>query len=223
MAPLTGRGRVVDDPAVDLLGYDRVADRQHDHELVQDRGLPDLLAVGARARGLLRAALQDVLDQLAVDLGRVVAGLRAAGGQAASKRTRYRLPTGPSRSPRTTGAAGGRDSLVELAGDGAALELHDVAGEGAGLVGEDVADHAELLVQVRGPGHGGRVALRVVHLDVHVDEGRLDVAHDLQGHLQRYRDQVVEEDEEGHEVEGEVLRLGICGTRKGNRESDGSE
>lgn len=65
------------------------------------------------------------------------------------------------------------DVPVGSARDTTLVERHDVLRERARLVREDVLDHAELLVQVRGPGHGRRVRLLVVHVDVHVDEGCL--------------------------------------------------
>ena len=100
--------------------------------------------------------------------------------------------------------------LVHLAGDRASLVLHDIPRERASLVGKDVADHAELLVQITRPRHCRGISVRVVHVDVHVDEGRLDETNDLQGHLQRYRDKIVEQDDKRQQVERKVLRLRLC-------------
>ena len=63
-------------------------------------------------------------------------------------------------------------------------ELHLVLREGAGLVGEDKVDLAELFVQVGGPRERGRVGGRVVHVQVVVDEDRLDELDELDRHVQ---------------------------------------
>jgi len=50
----------------------------------------------------------------------------------------------------------------------------------------------------------------VVHLQVVVDEGGLDEAHHFDRHLQRDRDQVVEQDDERQQVVAKVGRRQVC-------------
>ena len=63
-------------------------------------------------------------------------------------------------------------------------ELHLVLREGAGLVGEDKVDLAQFFVQIGGARERRRVGGRVVHVQVVVDEDRLDQFDELDRHVQ---------------------------------------
>lgn len=146
---LTWRGGVVVERVAHLLGYDGVADGQHGEELPDD---------GRRGVVALQVLVQQRVLQLLVGALQRVYYLRQTSLVQTTDMVR----------PRTTSCR-----AIHYLSNAALAELHDVAGEGAGLVAEDVLDHAELLVQVGGAGHGGGVRGRVVHLTVHRYELRL--------------------------------------------------
>lgn len=63
---------------------------------------------------------------------------------------------------------------ISLAINAALLEGHDVLRQGSCLVREDVVDLPQLLIEGGGSGLGSSVLLRVIHLQVPVDEVALD-------------------------------------------------
>lgn len=83
-------------------------------------------------------------------------------------------------------------SLVYLPSNGTSLELHHVSRESASLVGKYVTNHPEFLIEITRSGHCRCITVRVIHLNVHVYECCLNKPHNLESHLQRNRDEVVE-------------------------------
>lgn len=73
--------------------------------------------------------------------------------------------------------------------DGAAPEHHLVLGQRPRLVGEDVLDLAQVLGDVQGSALNGQIGLLVVEVKVIVQEEYLPQLHQLNGHVQRDRDQ----------------------------------
>eukprot|EP00968_Pinguiococcus_pyrenoidosus_P009125 scaffold703_cov245-Pinguiococcus_pyrenoidosus.AAC.17 len=101
----------------------------------------------------------------------------------------------------------GRAAAVLHAPDDALSEVHHVAGERSRLVREDVADLPKLLVELHVLDLARAVRLGVVHLQILLHEIRLARLHDGHADVQRYGDEVREEQEVVEEHDDEVHAL----------------
>lgn len=99
--------------------------------------------------------------------------------------------------------------FVDVIGNRTLFKDHYISRQGASFIREDVLDQAKLLVEIRGPSTGRHVRLLVIHLNVIVDEDRLQESYQLQGDLQGYWYQIVVQNKERQQIVAEIRALEI--------------